>query len=233
MWKYHNKEHLILNHYLLIVNMKLYICLFIYLYIYFYVTLLCVFKRKISLWTHHSAIYFFKLLHSIQRVPILQTFPILMNILISYFLLFQMCFRISLKDTLKIGISWLPLRRTNHRIDIWVWEGNLLFPEHPFILFEFFVCEKNNYNIYYYFLNLFILFIYVWSCWVFTAARGLSLVAACGATLRCGEWASNCGGFFCCRARALGVRASVVVVRRLSSCSWALESGLSSCDTRA
>ena len=83
------------------------------------------------------------------------------------------------------------------------------------------------------FLFVCFLFFYFRLFWVFTAARGLSLVAACGATLRCGEWASNCGGFFCCRARALGVRASVVVVRRLSSCSWALECGLSSCGTRA
>ena len=30
--------------------------------------------------------------------------------------------------------------------------------------------------------------------------------------------ASNCGGFSCCRAPALGVQASVVVARRLSSC---------------
>ena len=31
-----------------------------------------------------------------------------------------------------------------------------------------------------------------------------------GATLRCGAWASHCGGFSCCRAQALE--------RRLSSC---------------
>ena len=39
-----------------------------------------------------------------------------------------------------------------------------------------------------------------------------------GATLCCGARASHCGGFSCCGARALGTRASVVVVRRLSSC---------------
>ena len=37
--------------------------------------------------------------------------------------------------------------------------------------------------------------------------------------LCCGSWASHCGGFSCCRARALGLRASVVVAHRLSSCS--------------
>ena len=51
-----------------------------------------------------------------------------------------------------------------------------------------------------------------------------------GATLRCGAQASRCGGFSCCRAWALGARASVVVALRLSSCgSWALECRLSSC----
>ena len=59
---------------------------------------------------------------------------------------------------------------------------------------------------------------YVWLCWVFVAARGLSLVAASGATLRCGAWASHCGGFSCCGAQAVGAQASVVVARGLSSC---------------
>ena len=39
-----------------------------------------------------------------------------------------------------------------------------------------------------------------------------------GATLCCGAWASHCGGFSCCRARALGTWASVVVAQGLSSC---------------
>ena len=38
-----------------------------------------------------------------------------------------------------------------------------------------------------------------------------------GATLRCGAWVSHCGGFFCCGARALGTRASVVVAHGLQS----------------
>ena len=51
-----------------------------------------------------------------------------------------------------------------------------------------------------------------------------------GTTLHCSARASHCGGFSCCRARALGARASVVVARGLSSCgSRALEHGLSSC----
>ena len=63
---------------------------------------------------------------------------------------------------------------------------------------------------------------------------GLSLVAVMGATLLCGARASHCGGFSCCGAGALGVRASVVVARGLSSCgSRALEHRLSSCDAQA
>ena len=43
-----------------------------------------------------------------------------------------------------------------------------------------------------------------------------------GATLCCGAWASHCGGFSCCRARALDTWASVVVARGPSSCAaWA------------
>ena len=70
------------------------------------------------------------------------------------------------------------------------------------------------------------LFTYFWPHWVFVAARRLSLVAARGA--------SHCGGFSCCGAPALGMRASVVVACGLSSCgSRALERRLSSCDARA
>ena len=55
-----------------------------------------------------------------------------------------------------------------------------------------------------------------------------------GATLCCGAWASHCGGFSYCRARALGAQASVVVARGLSSRgARALESRLSSCGARA
>ena len=50
-------------------------------------------------------------------------------------------------------------------------------------------------------------FIYLWLCWVSVAAHGLSLVTVSG-------------GSSCCGARALGTRASVVVVHGLS-CSAA------------
>ena len=62
--------------------------------------------------------------------------------------------------------------------------------------------------------------------------HGLSLVAASRAILRCSVWASHCGDFSCCRAWALGARASVVVAHGLSSCgSWALEHKFCSCDS--
>ena len=62
------------------------------------------------------------------------------------------------------------------------------------------------------------LFIYLF---LFLAALGLrccaqaSLVVVSGATLHCGVQASHCGGFSCCRARALGARASAVVTHGL------------------
>ena len=71
---------------------------------------------------------------------------------------------------------------------------------------------------------------------LFLAALGLRCCtwtfSSCGdrgATLRCGVRASHCSGFSCCRAWALGVQASVVAARRLSSCgSRAVERWLSS-----
>ena len=51
-----------------------------------------------------------------------------------------------------------------------------------------------------------------------------------GATPHRNVRAPHCSGLSCCRARALGMRASVVVAHGLSSCgSWALECRLSSC----
>ena len=49
-------------------------------------------------------------------------------------------------------------------------------------------------------------------------------------TLHSGAWASHCGGFSCCGARALGAGPSVVVAHGLSSCgSQDLEHRFSSC----
>ena len=60
---------------------------------------------------------------------------------------------------------------------------------------------------------------FFWLYWVsiscmaislFETSRGYSLLAGC--------MASSCGGFFCCVAPALGTRASVVSLHRLSIC---------------
>ena len=80
--------------------------------------------------------------------------------------------------------------------------------------------------------NLFYLFIFgcVGSSLLCT---GFLYLHRAGATLNCGVWASHCSGFSCCRARAVGVRASVVAARGLSRCgSQALERRLSSCGAR-
>ena len=76
-----------------------------------------------------------------------------------------------------------------------------------------------------YFLFLYInLFIYLFS---FGYVGSSLLLWWAGATLRCGAQASHCGGFSCCRARALGAQAqqlwyvgSVVAAHSLS-CSAA------------
>ena len=75
------------------------------------------------------------------------------------------------------------------------------------------------------------LFIYLFGCIGSSLLRaGFLQLWQAGATLRCGARASHCGGFSCCRAWALGMRASVVAARMLSSCgTWALEYRLSSC----
>ena len=71
-------------------------------------------------------------------------------------------------------------------------------------------------------IHLFI-YLFMWLCWVFVAARRLSLVAVSGGTLRCGVWASYCSGFSFGGAWALGTWASVSAVHGLSSCgTWAL-----------
>ena len=75
--------------------------------------------------------------------------------------------------------------------------------------------------------NKFIYLLYFWLYWVFIAACGLSLVAASGATLRCGARASHCGGFSL--LWSMGSRCA-----DFSSCgSRALECRLTSCGARA
>ena len=74
------------------------------------------------------------------------------------------------------------------------------------------------------------LFIYLAVLGLRCCAQAFSSCGERGATLHCGAWASQCGGFSCCGAWALGMRASVVASGRLSSCgSQDLEHRLSSC----
>ena len=70
---------------------------------------------------------------------------------------------------------------------------------------------------------------------MFSLLHGLS--CGCGERGLLSRWgaqASHCSGFSCCRARALGARASAVVAHGLRSCSsQALEHGLSGYDAQA
>ena len=60
-----------------------------------------------------------------------------------------------------------------------------------------------------FFKNLFNLFLFIFDCIGSSLLHvGFSLVAVSGATLRCCAWASHCGGFSCCGARALERRLS-------------------------
>ena len=62
--------------------------------------------------------------------------------------------------------------------------------------------------------------IHRWLCWVFLAFRGLSLVVASGELLLISvHRPSHYSSFSSCRARALGIQASVVVGHKLSSFS--------------
>ena len=83
-------------------------------------------------------------------------------------------------------------------------------------------------------INLFI-YLFIYGCIGSSLLHvGLLQLRREGAALRCGVRASHCGGFSCCRAQALGARASVVVARGLSSCgSRDLENRLSSCGAQA
>ena len=61
------------------------------------------------------------------------------------------------------------------------------------------------------------LLVYFWLHWVFVASHKVSLVVAIGLLSSSGVWASQCDGFSCCGAWALGFWASVVGVCGLQS----------------
>ena len=77
-------------------------------------------------------------------------------------------------------------------------------------------CEEKG-SLMHCFLFLFLFFNKFIYLFIFGCVGSLLLQAGflwlrrAGATLRCGVQASHCSGFSCCGARALGVRASVVV----------------------
>ena len=89
--------------------------------------------------------------------------------------------------------------------------------------------HKKHYSFLFVCLNIIYLFILA-ALGLHCCMQAFCICSEQGAILRCGAWASRCGGFSCCGAQVLGMRASVVVALRLSSCgSWSLEHRLSSC----
>ena len=75
-----------------------------------------------------------------------------------------------------------------------------------FLFLFFLIISTFNYYLFIY------LFIYFWLHWAIVAAQ----VAVSGGCSSCGAQASHCSGFSCCRAQALGARASVAVAHGLS-----------------
>ena len=60
---------------------------------------------------------------------------------------------------------------------------------------------------------------FFWLYWVSISCMAISLFETSGGySLLAGCMASRCGGFFCCGAPALGTRASLVLLHRLSIC---------------
>ena len=64
-------------------------------------------------------------------------------------------------------------------------------------------------------IRFFLMYLFIF--YIFSCARssllhlGFLLVQQVGAALHCRAWTSQCAGFFCCWAQALGTQASVVV----------------------
>ena len=89
-----------------------------------------------------------------------------------------------------------------------------------FILFHLFI----------FLINLFI-YLYLAVLGLRCCVQAFSSCGEWGATLRCSARASYCHGFCCCRAPALGARASVVVARRLWSAGSVVVAHGLSCST--
>ena len=67
------------------------------------------------------------------------------------------------------------------------------------------------------FYNYYFIYLFLSALGLHCCARAFLQLQRAGATLRRGAWASHCGGFSCCRARALGTQALVVVAHGLQS----------------
>ena len=87
------------------------------------------------------------------------------------------------------------------------------------------------YNHLFLFLKINLFYLFIFDCIGSSLLRtGFLWLWRAGASLCGGAQASHCGGLSCCGTQALGMGASVVVARGLSSCgSRALERRLSSC----
>ena len=91
---------------------------------------------------------------------------------------------------------------------------------HMVVLFLIFFFYKLATKPFFFFLKFIYLFIYLWLCWVFVSARGLSLVAASG-----GHSSSRCAGLSLSRPPLLwstsSRRAGSVILAHGPSCSAA------------
>ena len=67
---------------------------------------------------------------------------------------------------------------------------------------------RNRTTVHFFFINLFILCIYFWLCWVFVAAHRLSLVVVSGGYSSFWCMGSRCSGFSSCGLQALECRLS-------------------------
>ena len=77
-------------------------------------------------------------------------------------------------------------------------------------------CRQHMYGSYF-------IYLFIFGCVrCLLLCTGFVYLQRVAATLRCGAWASHCGGFSCCGTGGLGVRASLVVAHGLS-CSAACE----------
>ena len=84
----------------------------------------------------------------------------------------------------------------------------------------------------FFFFLIYLIYLFLAALGLCCCVRAFSRCGEWGATLRCGARASHCGGFSCCKARALSARASVVVAHGLRcsvACGIFPDQGLNLC----